>query len=633
MPTHRGAQLSNSLETTFSASRMRAAWQNTIRPGLRKQVVPDIHDYLDTHRNISAYVEGLRERIISGKYRPGPMEVITLEKRDGICRRLLLPSAADALILQTLVEVFEPPILEHQPNTNAYYSRSHVGRGVEHLDESFPYPWWLLWPEFQKRIWEFTAARPFVVSTDLANYFDSIPLASLRNVIAAMGRFEESLLDFLFYMLEAFTWRPFYMPLSGVGLPQIDFDAPRLLAHAYLFAADRELAASTNGDFVRWMDDINFGVDSESHARKSLGRLETVLNSYGLRLNTGKTKILEPEQAASHFWVQENMRLNVVKNLLDAGILHHENGDSLDVYLRQRYELFRQRAQVGQAEKIVKRFLKLFGRLNDPTMEEDISGILDRSPGLRKSALHYCTVLGFSEQRLETIFRYLRSGKCVDDAALFYCVRTLIDWHVPSQSSAQNSITTLAFELHQHCESHAGGVAAGIWLLAKYGTVIDLENYLQTNQASWGRNEWLGRQAAGIIPRISMAARQPIYRILAANGLLEGLGVFASVQQIEALHVLDPQMHSYLFWRPERGHAYPLSKVLLCNGLLRGAMHDTEKQQLRTFLDQFVTDTVYRAMLGLPVLRQAVTQTTSSLTLETLDIQLVESVPPGESVA
>ena len=63
----------------------------------------------------------------------------------------------------------------------------------------------------------------------LANYFDTIPLHSLRNVIAAASKISEHVLDLLFFVLETLIWRPYYIPNSGVGLPQLNFDAPRLL--------------------------------------------------------------------------------------------------------------------------------------------------------------------------------------------------------------------------------------------------------------------------------------------------------------------------------------------------------------------------------------------------------------------
>ncbi|HZG42978.1 MAG TPA: hypothetical protein VEY93_08460, partial [Longimicrobium sp.] len=106
---------------------------------------------------------------------------------------------------------------------------------MEDIDASFSYPWWELWPQFQSRIWSFSDQFPYTVVTDVATYYDTIPLGSLRHAIASLGRFRQDVMDLLFYMLEAFIWRPEYIPVTGVGLPQLNFDAPRLLAHAYLF--------------------------------------------------------------------------------------------------------------------------------------------------------------------------------------------------------------------------------------------------------------------------------------------------------------------------------------------------------------------------------------------------------------
>jgi hypothetical protein len=181
---------------------MKDVWKLTVRKGMRNQILPDLHDYLDVHRNIDAHVRRIRANIVAGTFRPQGPEVVRLEKRDGISRRLLVPTPEDALVLQTLVEWFEARLLTARPTTSAFYSRSHPVRGPEHIDDTFDYEWWLLWPQFQERIWQFSAAHDFTVVADLANYFDTIPLAGLRNLIASLGVFEESLLDFLFYMLE-----------------------------------------------------------------------------------------------------------------------------------------------------------------------------------------------------------------------------------------------------------------------------------------------------------------------------------------------------------------------------------------------------------------------------------------------
>jgi hypothetical protein len=221
---------------------MKAAWVRYTRPGLRSQAVLDIHDYLDFHLNVNTLVGEIRRQIVEGNYTPRSCQVFTVEKKLGVCRHVQLPGPADALVLQTIVESIQTVIRDAQPTSKAYYSRSHRSpTREEEINESFPYHWSELWPAFQRRVFEFTSAFPFVVVTDISNYFDGISLIQLRRVLSGLGRIEEVFLDFLFYMIEAFTWRPDYLPQSGTGLPQIQFDAPRILAHGFLFEVDRFL--------------------------------------------------------------------------------------------------------------------------------------------------------------------------------------------------------------------------------------------------------------------------------------------------------------------------------------------------------------------------------------------------------
>ena len=190
--THHAAVVARDLESVFSVARMRRAWRRAVRTGLRRQPLADLHDFLDVHRNLKPYLRALRTEVLSGQYRPLPPEITLLEKRDGIPRRLCLPAPADAILLQTLVNGLEPVISTRQPHPNAYYSQSHAPPTVEDVDGTFAYPWWTLWPQFQERIWGFTRTHDYIVVTDLANYFDCIPLSALRNRISSFGAFNRN---------------------------------------------------------------------------------------------------------------------------------------------------------------------------------------------------------------------------------------------------------------------------------------------------------------------------------------------------------------------------------------------------------------------------------------------------------
>lgn len=103
---------------------------------------------------------------------------------------------------------------------------------------------------------------------------------------------EECVLDMLIYVLSALLWQPDYMPRVEVGLLQINIDAPRLLAHCFLYELDAFLASDPSRDFVRYMDDIDIGVDSVAAAKEVLKSVDLVLQTKQVRLNSGKTLIL-----------------------------------------------------------------------------------------------------------------------------------------------------------------------------------------------------------------------------------------------------------------------------------------------------------------------------------------------------
>ncbi len=116
----------------------------------------------------------------------------------------------------------------------------------------------------------------------------------------------------LIHVLSSLLWQPDYMPHVEIGLPQMNLDAPRLLAHCFLYELDKFLASDSNRDFVRFMDDIDVGVDRISEAKQVLKSMDLVLQTKQIRLNSGKTLILRKDAAAKHFRIVQNARLNTL---------------------------------------------------------------------------------------------------------------------------------------------------------------------------------------------------------------------------------------------------------------------------------------------------------------------------------
>ena len=178
---------------------------------------------------------------------------------------------------------------------------------------------------------DFTKDKQKLVVTDIANYYDSINFAQLRNFLASLGHFSEIYLDFIFFVLEELVWRPDYLPYSGKGLPQINLDTPRLLAHSFLFEIDEFLEINTDNNFVRWLDDIDFGCNSEEEANLLLRDINELLLSRGLHINLSKTEVLTSKEGYEHFQLKENRYLTIFENGLK----------NKDINLKQNYKYYK----------------------------------------------------------------------------------------------------------------------------------------------------------------------------------------------------------------------------------------------------------------------------------------------------
>ena len=333
------------LEEVFEPGRMRNTWHKIVRERLRRQSVLDLHDYYDYNRNIVDILEVIVSDVFAGRYRPCKPQDYRLEKGLGICRTIYIPTPEDAIVFQSAIDSMSDRIISQQPCKNAYYSRSQRRLEDDFLfDDTDPYDWISNWTRFQLEVLKFSEVTNYTVITDIANYFDSIPLRQLRHTLSSLAVFSEQLLDFLFFLLEEFVWRPNYIPASDVGLPQIDFDAPRLLAHAFLYDVDSFIHSDVGDNFARWMDDIDIGVQSVDQGRRILGQLDQTMRLKGIRLNTGKTKILSSKEAIAYFCGEENHRVTLLSNCVSCAL---DNGLSIGLIKRSAQNRFRVIPQVA----------------------------------------------------------------------------------------------------------------------------------------------------------------------------------------------------------------------------------------------------------------------------------------------
>jgi len=274
---------------------------------MRRQPIPDPLENLDFHIRIEAICIAIEAEVLSGAYIPGTPIRFLSEKSKGLCRQLVIPSVKDALVLQALSDALWVEIRTKAPTQKSFYAPGEHKFSKPIKGHSSEYGSLNPWLAFQERIFGFANIKDFIVVTDIANYYDSISYDHLRNILAELSLAREHALDLLIYTLSCMLWQPDYMPRVPVGLPQSNLDAPRLLAHCFLFEIDELLSQRVAIDFARYMDDIDVGVNSVAEGRAVLRDLDLALQTRQIRLNSGKTMILSETEARSHFKIRENL--------------------------------------------------------------------------------------------------------------------------------------------------------------------------------------------------------------------------------------------------------------------------------------------------------------------------------------
>ena len=110
------------------------------------------------------------------------------------------------------------------------------------------------------------------------------------------------------------------------------------------------------------MDDIDIGVESPDQARK----LDDLLHTRGVRLNTGKTKIVTSTDAVEHLAADENRSLTLLGNLVELLTSMDLSTTREAQTLRKRTNRWMRSPRNSAWSKVVKRCLIFLGKLGDP---------------------------------------------------------------------------------------------------------------------------------------------------------------------------------------------------------------------------------------------------------------------------
>ncbi|MDZ5648073.1 RNA-directed DNA polymerase [Nitrospirillum sp. BR 11828] len=484
---------------------------------MKEQFINDGIENFDFHIDSKTECQKLSQIILSGDYTPQRPQRILVEKSKGLCRQLVIPSVRDCIVLQCLSDAFYKEIKDKSPTKKSFFEpKDH-----KFSSEPVEYGMFTAWVNFQKNLFKFSKTRNFIVVTDISNYYDSISYTHLRNALSPITGVDECVLDMLIYVLNNLLWQPDYTPKIEIGLPQINLDAPRLLAHCFLYELDSFLDKSFGGDFVRYMDDIDVGVDTIADARKALMEIDLVLQTKQIRLNSGKTKILNKSDAVKHFRIYENFRIDTVKTSIENRIKSNKSIDRQKILISRRIHKGIRTGEFddGNGEKVLKRWITLAAQTGVKIDSNVIENIVKNRPSVRVSIYNFIRKTPLTPSISKALARCLQSKLLVDDAAMVEMANHLVETQVRTRHS-HPQINDIILSMNP--KSYYG-LYSKLWLQSKYGTTEELLKTLSENSDIWIPHENLGRLAASFLPIFLKSKEENNFKELLNSTLNSGV--------------------------------------------------------------------------------------------------------------
>ena len=344
------------------------AWKD-VRKQLSRTSRHDITDYVEFDIDPNWWINRLLKEVNTGDYEPIAPYRFTLAKKMGFSRQMTFPHIPDIVLYRAVTDSLYKKAKRLEKG-HVYFARNTLSKkqkvvhDIDTDDSEYTFSSgsafakWQEFNQYRKRLLQ-DEIHPYIVITDISNYFDSILYDRVIDAIHETN-VDRNIVGLLFFILERLSIREAFNESPRIGLPVDEFDCSRTLAHMVLFPHDRRMVGLVGENaYVRWMDDQNFGVNNFADGLEVLKKCSQSLARLHLTPNAAKSKILDIKEASRHFHFDINMELDRVENLprnnpSDRKVIKKEIGK-----IWRKYRKFEKCG--GEWGKILRRFYRLAG--------------------------------------------------------------------------------------------------------------------------------------------------------------------------------------------------------------------------------------------------------------------------------
>jgi hypothetical protein len=476
------------LTQLFTIQNLKDSWRQ-INEKLKYAPFRDIIDYRDFHLTIPQKVRRIRYEVLSIKYRSSFSVRVRSQKSQGMNRVLTYFHPSDLIVYNLLCHHVHACAKKHY-FTNAYFSRSlhHKTPSVVSPEGDFFYePYggsfkeWKEFSDHRAKIGSKTRLQ-YAVITDIANFFETIHHETIKDTVFPNVKNAE-ITNLLLLILGDQILRPRYSAHLRLGIPQDSFDCSRVLANLVLLKLDKLIDTATQGEWVRWMDDITFGVKHESDAHRILRDITEKLREDGLTLNAGKTQVLEGHKLKKHLLIIENAVLDRLERNIAAGKI----ASSLRT-LKSIWKKLKRDRSASYWDKVVQRILGIAGKLRDPFLLKETYDLLVKHPKLHKAIFSYFESLDYEPRMLHVIEKYVGSGFDLYEEVRVRMLECIANLDLPRKQRARALSLAWRCYLHRSYSEQDYSRAAALLAIAAYGSKGAYNKLLDIFRGSEPRN-------------------------------------------------------------------------------------------------------------------------------------------------